>query len=217
MQAPRDRDFVCFVINSVFNSQDSGWHTVSVVESLSHVWLSVTPWTAARQASLAFTISWSLLRLMSTELVMLSNHLILCRPPLLLCLQSFPESGSFPMSQFFASDGQSTGASASASVLPTNIWGWFPLGLTSLISLQSKGLSRVFSSTTVQKHQFFRKTIGCNARCWSLASITWGNRYSSRPHTIHSTTVGGAVYIAVYVQASTDLWGRGVFSLFLET
>ena len=71
------------------------------------------------------------------------------------CLQSFPASGSFPMSQFFESGGQSTGASASASVVPKNVQDWFPLGLTGLISLQSKGLSRVFSNTTVQKHQFF--------------------------------------------------------------
>ena len=71
------------------------------------------------------------------------------------CLQSFPESGSFPMIQFFTSGGQSSGASASASVLPMNIQDRFPLGLTGLISLQSKGFSRVFSNTTVQKHQFF--------------------------------------------------------------
>ena len=71
------------------------------------------------------------------------------------CPQSFPVSGSFPISQFFASGGQSIGASASASVLPMNIQGWFPLGLTGLISLLSKGLSRVFSSTTVQKYRFF--------------------------------------------------------------
>ena len=69
--------------------------------------------------------------------------------------QSFPASGSFPMSQFFASGSQSIGVSASASVLPMNIQGWFPLGLTGQISLQSKGLLRVFSNTTVQKHQFF--------------------------------------------------------------
>ena len=69
--------------------------------------------------------------------------------------QSFPASGSFPVSQFFSSGGQSIGASASALVLPMNIQDWFPLGLTSLISLQSKGYSRVFSNTTVQKHQFF--------------------------------------------------------------
>ena len=71
------------------------------------------------------------------------------------CLQSFPASGSFPVSQFFASGGQSIGASASASVLPMNIQDWFPLEMTGLISLQSKGFSRVFSNTTVQKHQFF--------------------------------------------------------------
>ena len=71
------------------------------------------------------------------------------------CPQSFPASGSFPMSQFFTSGGQSIGISASASVLPMNIQDWFPLGLTGLISLQSKGLSRVFSNTTVQKHQLF--------------------------------------------------------------
>ena len=70
-------------------------------------------------------------------------------------LQSFPASGSFPMSQFFPSGSQSTAVSASASVLPMNIQDWFPLGWTGWISLQSKGLSRVFSSTTVQKHQFF--------------------------------------------------------------
>ena len=70
-------------------------------------------------------------------------------------LQSLPASGSFPMSQLFASGGQSTGASASASVLPMNIQDWFPLGLTGLISLQSKGLSRVISSITVQRYQFF--------------------------------------------------------------
>ena len=69
------------------------------------------------------------------------------------CLPSFSVSGSFPMSQPYASDGQNIGASA--SILPMNIQGWFPLGLTGLIFLQSKGLSRVFSSTTVQKHQFF--------------------------------------------------------------
>ena len=71
------------------------------------------------------------------------------------CLQSFPASGSFPMNQFFASGSQTFGAAASASVFPMNIQGWFPLGLTSLISLQSKELLRVFSNTTIQKHQFF--------------------------------------------------------------
>ena len=75
--------------------------------------------------------------------------------PFSSCLRSFPESESFPMSQFFASDGQIIEASASASVLPMNIQDWSPLGLTGLISLQSKGLLRVFSSTTIRKHQFY--------------------------------------------------------------
>ena len=88
----------------------------------------VTPWTAALQASPSFTIARSLLKLLSIESVMLSNHLILCRP-LLLRLQSFPASGSFQMSQLFPSGGQSIGVSASTSVFPMNIQDWFPLGL----------------------------------------------------------------------------------------
>ena len=81
---------------------------------------------------------------------------ILCSViPFSSCLQSFQASGSFPMSQFFTSDGQSIGVSVSASVLPMNIQDWFPLGWTGWTCLQSKGLSRVFSNTTVQKHQFF--------------------------------------------------------------
>ena len=83
------------------------------------------------------------------------------------CLQSFPASGSFPMSQLFTSGCQSTGASASVSVLPMNIQDWFSLGLTGLISLQSKGLSRVFSNTKVQKHQFF----GTQPSLWSNSHI----------------------------------------------
>ena len=81
-------------------------------------------------------------------------HLILCHP-LLLQPSIFPTSASFQMSQFFTSSGQSIGVSASASVLPMNIQDWFSLGWTGWISLLSKGLSRVFSNTTVQKHQFF--------------------------------------------------------------
>ena len=119
---------------------------------LSHAWLFGTPWTAAHQASLFFIISWSLLKLMSIELVMPSNYLILCHP--FFCLQCFLASGSLPVSWFFASDSQTFGASASASDLLMNIQGWFPLGLTGLISLQAKRLSRVFSSTTTGKHQF---------------------------------------------------------------
>ena len=126
----------------------------SSAQSVSCVWLFATPWTAARQASLFITNSRSLLKLMSIKSVMPSNHLILCRP-LLLSPSIFPASGSFPRNQFFVSGGQSIGASASASVLPINTQDWFPLGLTGLISLQSKGLSRVFSNITIQKHQLF--------------------------------------------------------------
>ena len=89
--------------------------------------------------------------------------------PLSSCLQSFPASRSFQLSQFFASGGQTIGVSVSASVLPMNIQDWFPLGLTGLI-LQSKGLSRVFSNTTVQKHQFF----GAQLFLWSNSHVyTW--------------------------------------------
>ena len=115
--------------------------TFIVFQSLSHVQLC-NPMNYRHQASLSFTISQSLLKFMSIESVMPFNHLILCRP-LLLCLQSFPASRSSPISQFFTSGSQSIGASASASVLPKNIQGWFPLGLTGWISLQFKGLSRV--------------------------------------------------------------------------
>ena len=90
--------------------------------------------------------------------------------PFSSCPQSFPASGSFPMSRLFTSGGQSIGVSASASGLPMNIQGWFPLGLASLISLLSKGLSRVFSSTIVQKHQFF----SAQPSLWSNSHIrTW--------------------------------------------
>ena len=99
----------------------------------------------------------------------MSNHLILFLP-FSSCLQSFPASGSFLMSQLFASDGQGFGASALASVLPVNIQGWFPLGLIALISLLFMGLSGVSSSTTVWKHQFF----GTQLSLWSNSHIrTW--------------------------------------------
>ena len=100
------------------------------------------------------TNSRGLPKLMSIESVMASSHLILCHP-LLYCPQSFPASGSFQISQFFTSEGQSIGVSASTSGLPVNTQDWSPLGWTGWISLQSKGLSRIFSNTTVQKHQFF--------------------------------------------------------------
>ena len=91
--------------------------------------------------------------------------------PFSSCLQSFPASGYFLMSWLFASGGQSIGASASASVFPMNIQDWFPLGWTGLISLQSKGLSRVFSNTAVQKHQFFGAQplwLNSHSRTWLL-------------------------------------------------
>ena len=126
----------------------------SSVQSLSHVWLFPTPWTAICQASLSISNSLSLLKLIFINSVIASNHLILCHP-LLLLSSIFPASQSFSMSQFFTSGDQSIGASTSASVFPINIQDWFPLGLTGLISLQFKGLSKVFSNSTVQKHQFF--------------------------------------------------------------
>ena len=115
---------------------------------LSHVRLLVTPWIAARQASLSITNSRSSLKLTSIKSVMPSSHLILCRP-LLLLPPTPPAQESFPMSQLFAWGGQSTGVSASASFLPKKSQGWSPSEWTGWISLQSKGLSRVFSSTTV--------------------------------------------------------------------
>ena len=136
---------------------------------------SATPWAAARQASLSFTNSRSLLKLMSIKSVMhltISSSVI----PFSCCLQSFPASRSFPVSQLFPSGGQSIGASASASVSSMNIQGWFPLGLTDLISLKSKGLSRVFSRATVWKHQFLGKHqfIGTQPSLWFNSHIcTW--------------------------------------------
>ena len=121
-----------------------------------------TPWIAALQASLSFTISQRCSN--SCPLSQWCHPIIsLSVAPFSSCLQSFPASGSFLMSQLFASGSQSTGASASASVLPVNIQGWFPLELTGLISLLFNGLSRVFSNTTVQKHQFF----GAQFSLWS--------------------------------------------------
>ena len=126
----------------------------SSVQSLSRVRLFATPWIAAHQASLSITHSQSLLILKSIELVMLSSHLILCY--LLLLLPPIP-----PSIRVFSNESTliirwpKYWSSDSASVLPVNTQDWFPLGWTGWISLQSKGLSRVFSKTTVQKHQFF--------------------------------------------------------------
>ena len=138
-----------------------------VVQALSHVRLFATPWTAARQASLSITISQSLLRLLSIESVMPSNHLILCRPLLLL-------PSIFPSIRVFSNElvphirwPKYIGVSASASVLPMNIQDCFPLGWTGWTSLRPKGFSRVFSSAIAQKHQFF----GIQPSLWSNSHI----------------------------------------------
>ena len=112
--------------------------------------------SSVAQSCQLFVTSWitARLKLMSIESVMPSSHLILCCP-FFSCPQSLPASESFPMSQFFSWGGQSTGVSAIASFLPKNTQGWSPSEWTGWISLQSKGLSRVFYNTTVQKHQFF--------------------------------------------------------------
>ena len=157
----------------------------SSVQSLSRVWLFATPWMAACQASLSVTNSWSLLKLVSHELMMPSNHLILCCP-LLLLPSIFPSifSGSFPVSQFFTSDGQRIQVSALTSVHPMNTQGWSPLGWTGWISLQFQGLSRVFSNTTAQSinssalsllygstltsvHEYWKNhCLDCTNLCW---------------------------------------------------
>ena len=132
---------------------------------LSCVQLFAAPWTASHQASLSFTVSQSLLKLMSTDLMMPSTISFSVAP--YSCPQSFPASGSFPVSQLFTTGGPSIGASASTSVIPMNIQGCFPLELTGWFSLLSKGLSRVFSNTTVQKHQF----LGSQPSLWSNSLI----------------------------------------------
>ena len=138
----------------MLKDKDIRWHHFSSVQWLSRVRLFVTPWTAARQASLSTPFPG-----------VYSNSCPLsqwCHPtvsssviPFSSCLQSFPASGSFQMGQLFSSGSQIIGVSASTSFLPMNIQDWFPLGWTGWISLQFKGLSRVFFNTTVQKHQFF--------------------------------------------------------------
>ena len=137
------------------------------VQLLSHFQILATPWTAALQASLSITNSQSLLKLTSITSVMPSNHLILCH--LLLLLPSiFPSMRVFSNESVLSSGGQNIGVSASTLVLPMNIQGWFPLGWTGWISLQSKGLSRVFSNTRVQKHQFFSAQLSL---CPTLTSM----------------------------------------------
>ena len=127
--------------------KDECWRIQSI-QSLHHVQLLATPWTAASPtpgtSSNSCSRSWWIHATISSSVIPFSSH-----------LRSFPASGSIYMSQLFASGVESIGVSASTSVLPMNIQHWFPLGWIGLISLQPKRLSRVFSNTTVQKHQFF--------------------------------------------------------------
>jgi len=145
---------------------------VDVVWLLSHVWLFATPWIAACQTSLSFTISQSLLKLIPIESVIPSNPLILCQP--LLLLQSFWVSESFPMSQLFISGGRSIGASASVSVLPMNIQGWFPLGLTDHLAVQG-ALKSLF-----QKHSSKASTLWHSTQpsLWSNSHLYSGKTVS---------------------------------------
>ena len=124
------------------------------VQLLSRVQLFTTPWIAVCQASLSIANSWSLLKLMSIELVMPSNHLIFCHP-LHLLPSIFPSITVFSTESVLCIRWPNYWSLASTSVLLMNIQDWFPLGCIGWISLQSKGLSRVSSNTTVQKHQFF--------------------------------------------------------------
>ena len=142
---------------------------VSSVQLLSSVQLFVTPWIAAHQASLSITNSQSLLKLMSIKSVMPSNHFILCCL-LLLLLSILPSIRVFSNKSVLYIRCPKYWRFTSASVLPMNIQDWFPLGWTGLISLQSKKLSRVFSNTTVQKHQLFSPQLSL----WSNSHIhTW--------------------------------------------
>ena len=151
---PKVEYFLSFTIetglfyNHFIHNYHPSLHFFGSVQSLSCV-----QWTAVCQASLSITNSQSLLKFMNIKSVIPSNHLILCCP--LLLLPSVFSSIRVFSSQFFTSGGQSIGASVSASVLQVDIQDWYPLGWTGWISLQSKGLSRVFSNTTLQKHQFF--------------------------------------------------------------
>ena len=153
-----NRDINCAKADEIYSLKYKHQHRKDIVSSsvqlLSCVRLFATPWTAASQASLSITNSRSSPKLMSIESVMPSSHLILCHPFLLLP-QSLLASGSFPMSHLFTWGGQSIGVSALASVLLKNTQDWSPSEWIDWISLQSKGLSRVFSNTTVQKHEFF--------------------------------------------------------------
>ena len=152
------------------------------MQLLSCVRLFVTPWTAARQASLSFTMSRSLFRFMSVELVMPSNYFILCCPLLLSSI--FPSIRVFPNeSALCIRWPKYWKTSASASILPMNTQGGFPLGLTSLSSLLSKGLSGVFSSIMTQRHQFF------SAQPSSWSSLTVLEEYVKKSSNLSSMVI----------------------------
>ena len=143
---------------------------VIIVQSLSSVWLFATPWTAACRPSWSFIISQRVLKLMSIESVMPANCCLLCC--LILCCLLLLLPSIFPSIRVFSNASafciRCVGVSASALVCPVNIQNWFPLGSTGLISLQSEGISRVFSNTTVWRHQFFVLSL---FYCGNLTSV----------------------------------------------
>ena len=157
---------------------------LSSVQSLNRVQLSATPWTAARQASLSITNSQSLLKLMSLELVMPSNCLIFCHPlllpsviPSVKIISQLENPQHFPMSQFFASGGQSFGVSDSAAVLPVNIQDWFSLGLAGWIFLQSEGLSSLLqhhgSKASILYQNTFSDIFSQSVACLILSTMSF--------------------------------------------
>ena len=161
--------FILFPVTFPHTSQ-----LVDVVQLLNYVRLFAPSWTAALQASLSFTISWSLLKLMSIESMVPSNHLICCCP-FFSCPQFFPASGSFPVSQLFASGGQSIRALASASALPVNIQGWFPKGKCDLPGYDHSSVPFFPNIQGVGESQTFRY----NLIVWILYSyILFATEYS---------------------------------------
>ena len=161
---------------ALYNCRQTNLFSSQILFSCSVVSDSATLWTAAHQASLSFTTSQSLLKLMSIELVMPSSQLILCHS-LLLLSSIFPSTRVFPMSQLFTSGGQSIRVSASASVLLMNIQDWFPLGWTGCISSQSKGLSK--SSPTPQS-----KSINSSALSFLYSSTLTSTRDYWKNHSL---------------------------------
>ena len=167
-----------------------------VVQLLSRVRLFAAPWTAASQAPPSITISWSLLKLMSIELVMPSNYLILCCPFLLL-------SSIFPSIRVFSNESAlcsrwpeywSFSFSISCSWCFINIQDWFPLGLTGLISLHSKGLSSIFYNTTVEKHQFFGAQLSFKSTLTSIHDY-WENHSFDYTDLCQQSNVSAFQYV----------------------